>query len=370
MKSVKETHIVTKSNILNEMRSQGMTIIQARLFSIYLARINPKDKATREVQFSLDEYIKIMGFVKADMTRIQESAKGLLRMIVTVYPEDTDSKKSRVEYVQLFKRFSIYKDELGKWMVSIDCHDDLLDKIFDLKKHYFRYRLWNIVYLSTYNQYRIYELLKQYEKAGERTIPRDELREYLQIKKGEYKSFNNFKVRVLDSCKEALRLNTDICYDYVMEKAGRGGKVVAIKFIIKKNKPVNQNAQLSLEEYMEMQLQGEPEVDGNMELEEFTSYYTPEEEAEREREKICDGFGDPVFAEYTLAQLQEMYDLARGNVPREMIEPHIAAVGNVEFATRWATAEYIKQKINKAKTTTGLKNQYAYIKAAIQHDYK
>ena len=47
---------IVKSNALNEIRNNRMSISQIRLFSIYLSKINPRDMKSREVTFKLDEY--------------------------------------------------------------------------------------------------------------------------------------------------------------------------------------------------------------------------------------------------------------------------------------------------------------------------
>lgn len=48
--------IVEKSNSLNELRLNGMTLQQLRFFSIYLAKINARNIDTRKVIFKLEEF--------------------------------------------------------------------------------------------------------------------------------------------------------------------------------------------------------------------------------------------------------------------------------------------------------------------------
>ena len=84
----------------------------------------------------------------------------------------------------------------------------------------------------------MYEILKQYESLEKREISVSELRELLGIGKNEYvdrTGWSNFKIRVLDSCQQALKENTDICYTYERGKTGKGGKWLTIIFHITKN---------------------------------------------------------------------------------------------------------------------------------------
>jgi len=96
----------------------------------------------------------------------------------------------------------------------------------------------------------MYEILKQYEKVGERIISIDDLKELLGLNKSEYPSYNNFKRYVLDACQEALEKYTDI--KFICEptgKLGQGGKVYSLKFTILQNESLDE---LSLEDFIDM----------------------------------------------------------------------------------------------------------------------
>jgi len=229
---------VSKAHALNEIRNSRMTTSQARLFAIYLSKVDPRNKETREVTFRLDEYAKIMEFSKVNTTRLKRTAEELLSITVTYWDDTGEYSSDGTQgfvMCQLFKRFKFEKNsDDGEWYVSIDCHDDTLHLIFELTK-YLSYPLWNVLPL-TKNQQRMYELLKQYEKAGERVMKVNDLREWLWIEQDEYLRWDNFKTRILDACKIALARNTDIKFLWeVTGKRGRGGKINALRFTIEKN---------------------------------------------------------------------------------------------------------------------------------------
>jgi plasmid replication initiation protein len=231
---------VNKSNALNEVRNNRMTISQIRLFTIYLSKINPKKIESREVTFRLEEYTKIMQFKQTNTTRLIKTAEDLLSLTVKFWDRTGEHSSEGLKgfvMCQLFKRFRLYKDEeKGEWNVSIDCHDDVVQLMFDLQRYYFKYELWNALQLTSPNQQRMYEILKQYEKIGERILSVKDLRELLGIKSDEYTVWQNFKKRVLDASQEALARYTDIKFTWeVHGKRGKGGKIVALKFIIEKN---------------------------------------------------------------------------------------------------------------------------------------
>lgn len=249
MSELFETAIVEKRNVLNELRSNNMTVQELRFFSIYLSKINPWNISTRVVRFSIDDFRRIMGFGKLNIGQLRASTDSLLCKLVHVPDEDGRGMRT----FQLFKECHLFQDD-DKWYVEIDAHDKALPLLFDFKNQYFKYELWNALRLKSPNQVRMYEILKQYENLGKREISVKELKSLLGINESEYSYWQNFKVRVLDSCQDALNENTDICYTYERGKTGKGGKWLSIIFHISKNK--NYKDQLSLDEFIQQQ----PEV--------------------------------------------------------------------------------------------------------------
>ena len=227
-----ETAIVEKRNVLNELRSNSMTLQELRLFSIYLSKINPSDKSTRVVRFPLDDFRRIMG-IGADMNvpHFKNAVRGILQKIVEV-PNESGSGYTAF---QLFKRAKVEKNAQDEWYVEFDAHDEALPLMFEFKNRYFTYELWNALRLKSPNQVRMYEILKQYEGLGKRELAVTDLRELLGIGKKEYSGrtgWSDFKKYVLDSCQQALKESTDISYTYERGKVGRGGKWITIIFHI------------------------------------------------------------------------------------------------------------------------------------------
>ena len=244
-------HWVEKSNTLNQIRECSMSLRELRFFSVYLSRINSRDEKTRVVRFSVEEFQSIMELSfkedrkmsKIKAAAIKDSINSLLSKVVNV-----PTKTGGLLAFQLFKRCRIEKDSQGKWFVEIDAHDDALPYMFDYKDKYFKYELWNALRLRSVNQLRMYEILKQYEKAGELIIAVEKLRAELFITSTEYKRFGDFKVRILDGCRKALAEQTDIKYSYEVHKRGVKGTILELKFIIEKN--TGYTDQINIDEYI------------------------------------------------------------------------------------------------------------------------
>lgn len=279
MSELFETAIVEKRNVLNELRSNNMTVQELRFFSIYLSKIDPYNKDTRCVRFPIEDFQRIMGFGRLNIGQLRASTDSLLCKIVHVPDEDGRGFRA----FQLFKECHIFKEKDEKWYVEIDAHDKALPLMFDFKNRYFKYELWNALRLKSPNQVRMYEILKQYEGLGKRELTVTELRELLGITKNEYERWERFRVRVLDSCQQALKETTDICYTYERGKVGKGGKWLSIVFHIYKN--TEYVDQLTLDEFIEQQPKPEPIPADQDEFEGQVSFFDVETNSDSEKEK-------------------------------------------------------------------------------------
>ena len=262
MSELFNTAIVEKRNILNAVRSNSMTLQELRFFSIYLSKINPWDKSTRVVRFPLDDFRRIMGLGAGEnIAHFRYTIRHILQQVVEVPNE----KGTGYSAFQLFKRAKVEKNENDEWYVEFDAHDEALPLMFDFKNRYFKYELWNALRLKSPNQVRMYEILKQYEGLGKRELTVTELRELLGIGKKEYSGrtgWSDFKKKVLDSCQQALKETTDICYTYERGKVGKGGKWLSIIFHIEKNEDYVD--QLTLDEFIAQQPAPDPLPLGTM----------------------------------------------------------------------------------------------------------
>ena len=115
-----------------------MTLQEIRFFSIYLSKINARDPSTRVVKFPLEDFQKIMEFGRLNIRQLENTTDSLLQKIVKVRSED-----GGYTAFQLFKRCKVFKDETEQWYIEIDAHDDALPLMFEFKKEYFTYELWN-----------------------------------------------------------------------------------------------------------------------------------------------------------------------------------------------------------------------------------
>jgi plasmid replication initiation protein len=334
--AIKNDYLVQKRNVLNDIRANHMTVQELRFFSIYLAKINKNDTSTRTLRFPLEDFQKIMEYGRLNVAQIKSTTDSLLCQVVHL-PLDAGGYTS----FQLFKECTVTKDDTGGWYIEIDAHDKALPLMFEFKEKYFSYKLWNALRLKSANQVRMYEILKQYEKVGERIISVEELRALLGIGKTEYPKWERFRVRVLDACREALSEATDIAFTYAPHgRKGPGGKILTLKFIIRKN--VNYVDQLTLNEFISLKEEDEDNA----------SVRTRHDEIMELMSDACDG-------EFTKEQIQILLDLVIQIVPIG-----ITGVGTAHH-------DYLSRKYHELKyreTKQKISKRFEYLRTMIQVD--
>jgi len=353
MATIKKNYLIKKRNVLNEIRSNSMTLQELRFFSIYLSKINARDTSTRVVRFALSDFRAIMELdsrIKIDyMKNVTDS---LLCKVVSVPME-----RGGYEAFQLFKECRVTMDEQGEWYVEIDAHDKALPLMFDFQARFFSYQLWNALRLRSSNQLRMYEILKQYEKIGSRVLGVDELKELLGIAKNEYALFKDFRVRVLDACQQALKESTDIKFTYEPHgKKGKGGKILFLKFIIEKN--TDYVDQLTLFEFIEERKQEIVEAqddwdeqDEGVDGEEMPSVY---------RERI-EFLMEACHNEFSFNEVVVLLTEMRNKLPYSLYKDDIQCYDYLMDKYREMLMRNEKNKI---------KHRFAYLRSIIGKDYE
>ena len=228
-----ENYIVKKSNIINELIESKFTLQELRLFSVYLSRINPEDISSRVVRFKINDFQRLTGLKHLWKSELKRTFRQLLSKSIVELSDDLTEGGG----FQIFSEINPCKDENGDKCIEIIPHYRALPYLFNLKREFFRYKLWNVLQLKSANQFRMYEILKQYENKGSREISVFDLKEQLGIAAEAYPRIDNFRQRVIDKCKIALKEHTDITFEYRLGKAGAGGKWETIIFDIYKNTP-------------------------------------------------------------------------------------------------------------------------------------
>ena len=127
--------------------------------------------------------------------------------------------------------------------IDVKIDQEIKPYLLDIRKRfdpqtdqYTRYELRNVIHLQPYG-IRMYELLKQYEKIGQRTLEVQQLKDCFNIT-DEYPRFANFYQKVIKKSIEDINANTDISVPISeIQKIKRGRSVYALRFPIYRKSP-------------------------------------------------------------------------------------------------------------------------------------
>lgn len=216
--------LIVKSNTLLQ-HPLYKTSMELKIFSkiILAIRENPQEDI---FTFQVKNLIEDFNCHEDDYERLKKVAKGMFGKSVDI----NTSADNVCDLVVIFRRITIDK----KGLITFRIEEDIKPFILDLTSNFTQYYFENIARLKSNFSIRIYELLKQYEKIGNRKIDILSLRHFLNVSDDKYKLYGDFKKKTILIAQKELKDKTDICFDFEENKIGN--KVVEINFIIMRNK--------------------------------------------------------------------------------------------------------------------------------------
>lgn len=216
---------VTQSNFLIEAFYEQLTLREKRLLTIAMSMVVRRDNdfKARIYKLHISDYIKQVGIksnsIYAEMEEITENLtrKGFLLR----------EKKARGR-INWFQKM-IYFPETGflEWQFT----EDMEEFLMDLKSMFTKYFVEAVMKLKSFYHVRIYELIKQYEKIGERTIELKNLKMMLGLNEDSYPKYYDFKRYILIPAQKDME-EAKIDCRFTIEEIKIGRKVGKIKFII------------------------------------------------------------------------------------------------------------------------------------------
>ena len=221
---------VYQSNKLIEA-SYTLTVLEQRLIRVLASNIKKDDDDFKEYEFKTKDLIKVLNVSDSRFYREIDKITDLLMQRIIKIKSINDKEFEKYHWVEVAK----YKNGNLKLKINRE-----LKPFYLSLDWYTKYQLKNIMQFKSTYSFRLYELLKQYEKIGNRSITIDDLRFSLAIDKKQYPKFANLKQKILSVAIKEININTDLYIEFEELKEVR--KVTSIKFYIKQNKVKNEIA--------------------------------------------------------------------------------------------------------------------------------
>lgn len=220
--------LVQKSNPLQSLSETKMTLAEFKILDAYLSKINSHNPEERCVTFDKGELESLLGVTQIKNKDLSDRIDNLFK-VVTIQDPDKPNKFTKIA---LFSCAECTQGDDGLWTIKLACSPEAMEYIFNIESiGYLRYRLKNVVNLTSRYSYILYLYLESNRFRGAWTIPLGELKKMLCCTADTYSEYKRFSTMVLKKCQKELSQKTDIDFDYVALRRGR--KVSGIQFILK-----------------------------------------------------------------------------------------------------------------------------------------
>jgi plasmid replication initiation protein len=242
-KQKRDISLVRKSNDFIEARYK-FDIWEMRFFLSVLSKIERDDQNFEVYRVKYRDIIKDFGLSSNNAyAMLREGAKNLMNKTVTLkYEKDGVVRGEmyhlirKIDYLESGQK----QDGESQEYIDVKIEEDLKPFLLQLSKNFTAYDLKNVSKLGTYS-IRIYELLKQYESIGKRTLKVEEMKLMFDLSK-EYPLFANFYQKVIEPAIKEINKYTDLRVA-TPEKIKDGKRVEALRFRFSKRTPGETNNQ-------------------------------------------------------------------------------------------------------------------------------
>ena len=215
---------IYQSNKLIEA-SYTLTVIEQKIIRLLASMIKKDDDDFKEYEFKTKDLIKILNTSDSRFYRDIDNITDLIMQRIIKIKDVNTGEFEKYHWIDVCK----YKNGILKLKINRE-----LKPFYLSLDWYTKYQLKNIMQFKSTYSFRLYELLKQYEKIGNRVITIDDLRVILDIHKTQYPKYANLKQKVINIAVKEINLKTDL--NFTLEEIKTCRKVTSIKFHIKKNK--------------------------------------------------------------------------------------------------------------------------------------
>lgn len=220
--------LVQKSNPLQSLSETKMTLAEFKILDAYLSKIDSHKPEERSVTFEKGELESLLGVTQIKNKDLSNRIDNLFK-VVTIQDPDKPNKFTKIA---LFSCAECTQGDDGLWTIKLACSPEAMEYIFNIESiGYLRYRLKNVVNLTSRYSYILYLYLESNRFRGSWTMSLDDLKKMLCCTADTYSEYKRFNDLVLKKCQKELSQKTDIDFDYVALRRGR--KVSGIQFIIK-----------------------------------------------------------------------------------------------------------------------------------------
>ena len=225
--------LIKKSNDLIESRYK-FDVWETRFFLSVLSLIRREDVDLKVYRIHYRDIINIFGLRGGQSyAYLREAADSLMskRFYVPYVSEEGIKREMQYHVIRSVDYMKQGQEGLkaaaSHEYIDVTIDPEMKPLLLELQKNFTAYDLQNVVKLGAY-PIRMYELIKQYESIGHRTLAITDIKHMLELDK-EYPLFANFYARIIEPARKEINEYTDLSITNI-EKIKQGRKVTALRF--------------------------------------------------------------------------------------------------------------------------------------------
>ena len=248
--------VVTQANRLIESRwTTHMTEQEQKLLAFIISETKESDldvasklNQNKQIAISAKEFAEILNTSTANIYR---DAPKLAQSIIEKSFQLPFTGKDGLPAWERLTIVTYMSYDSG--VLTININSAAIKYLLYIKEFtYTSYKLENVLRLGSTYAIKIYQMLKQYEKIGQRKFSVVDLKHTLAIQeKKTYERYSQFKRGVLEVSKAHINEHTDIHIEYEEIKLGKS--VDKIRFFIKTKQTQREQAIIGFEQFIKYQ---------------------------------------------------------------------------------------------------------------------
>jgi plasmid replication initiation protein len=222
--------LIRKSNDLIESRFK-FDIWEMRIFLMLITQIRRDDNDFNVYRIWYRDVANTFNLNrKRGYDMLRQAVKSLMNK--SFYVQYSDNGKPREAQYHILRKidYSLLDNDAmseNQEYVDVRIEEEMKPFLLQLQKSFTTYEINNVVHLGVYS-IRIYELLKQYENIGSRTLDFEELKKMFELE-NEYPRFATFYQRIIEPAIKEINESSDLNI-YDVQKLKSGKKVSSVKF--------------------------------------------------------------------------------------------------------------------------------------------
>lgn len=224
---------VVKSNRIIEAKYR-LNVREQKFILYMVSLIKPDDEDFKFYRVKINEFEKILNLEGKKWGSIYQVVKDI---VLNLNDKPLIIAKDGGRKQQIINWIASAEIEMGTGIIEFEFSEKLKPYLLQLKSHFTKYNLDNILQLKSGFSIRMYELLKSHQFQGKVEYDLEELKTLLGVD-DKYDEYTDFKKRVLKTAQIELKNKSDIYFVFKEKRLNR--KINSIFFTIFENTELKQ----------------------------------------------------------------------------------------------------------------------------------